>query len=287
MTARTIWLHLRVPFSFFILPVFWFAVSQSPTPDVGRSIIVLLVVHLLLYPASNAYNSYFDKDEGSIGGLETPPPVDKDLYWFSWLLDGVALLLAMFVNWPFVLYLLVYGFMTKAYSHDRIRLKKYPILSWVLISVLQGGFTYIMTYLSINNLPLSAALEPKLLFGGVLGTLNLMALYPVTQVYQHEEDARRGDMTFSRMLGIRGTFLCAILMFSLSLAAFYVYFDGGYYFWLYVLFLSPAVAFFFRWLWRVYHDSRAANYRSTMQMMWTSGVCLNSFFLLLVFLMHS
>jgi 4-hydroxybenzoate polyprenyltransferase len=287
MTARTIWLHLRVPFSFFLLPMFWFAISQSTAPDLTKSIIVLLVVHLLLYPASNAYNSYFDKDEGSIGGLETPPPVDKDLYWVSWVLDGIALLLGMFVNWPFVLYLLVYGFVTKAYSHDRIRLKKYPILSWFLISILQGGLTYIMTYISINDLPLSAITEPKLLFGGLLATLNLMALYPVTQVYQHEEDARRGDMTISRMMGIRGTFVSAVILYALSLIGFYTYFDGSYVVLLYLAFLFPAVVFFLRWFWLVYRDSSLANYRTTMRMMWISSIGLNSFFLVLIALTRS
>ncbi|MCK8491783.1 UbiA family prenyltransferase [Spirosoma sp. RP8] len=264
--------------------MFWFAVSQSTAPSIGKSILVLIVVHLLLYPASNAYNSYFDKDEGSIGGLETPPPVDKDLYWVSWLLDGIALLLGMFVNWPFIVYLLVYGFVTKAYSHDRIRLKKYPILSWFLISFLQGGITYVMTYISINDLPMSSLTQPKLLFGGVLATLNLMALYPVTQVYQHEEDARRGDMTISRLLGVRGTFFTAIAIYIFSLIGFYKYFDGSYIVLLYLLFLMPAIVFFLRWFWRVHQDAHFANYRYTMRMMWLSSIGLNSFFLLLIVL---
>ncbi|RYC69222.1 UbiA family prenyltransferase [Spirosoma sordidisoli] len=287
MNARTLWLHLRVPFSFFLLPIFWFAVSQSPTFHLGRIVAVGLIIHLLLYPASNAYNSYFDKDEGPIGGLESPPPVTSSLYWLSWVLDVVALLLGAFVNWAFVVYLLVYGFITKAYSHDRIRLKKYPIFSWLLISGLQGGITYVMTYVSINNLPLSAVLEPRLLLGGLLGVLNLMALYPVTQVYQHHEDARRGDRTLSLLLGVRGTFICAVLMYGLSLLAFYVYFQDGYYFWLYLVFLLPAVLYFLRWFWRVWHNPGLADYRHTMRMMWISGVCLNSFFILLIALTHS
>ena len=243
--------------------------GQSSAPDLGRSIAVLLIVHLLLYPASNAYNSYFDKDEGSIGGLETPPPVDKDLYWFSWLLDVVALALgALFVNWPFVLYLLVYGFVTKSYSHEGIRLKKYLLLSWLLISVLQGGITYSMTYVSINNLPLSTAVEPKLLFGSLLATLNLMTLYPVTQVYQHDEDARRGDMTISRMVGIRGTFVCAVLLYLSSLVGFYLYFDGSYVVYLYLLFLLPAILFLCTGSGRYTGIVAGPNYRTTMRMMW-------------------
>jgi len=96
------------------------------------------ILHLLLYPASNAYNSYFDKDEGSIGILESPPPVDKELFYVSWVLDILALLLGVFIGWPFVCYLLIYGFISKAYSHDRIRLKKYPVASWLIVSFFSG-----------------------------------------------------------------------------------------------------------------------------------------------------
>src|SRR5690554_7006697 len=41
-------------------------------------------------PASNGYNSYFDKDEESIGGLETPPPINKALLHYSFFFDAIA-----------------------------------------------------------------------------------------------------------------------------------------------------------------------------------------------------
>jgi hypothetical protein len=44
----------------------------------------------LAFPASNGYNSYFDKDEDSIGLLEKPPEVDISLYYFSILLEPWA-----------------------------------------------------------------------------------------------------------------------------------------------------------------------------------------------------
>lgn len=281
MTARAIWLHLRLPFSFFLLPVFMFALSQSSMPDLWRSVGVFFILHLLLYPASNAYNSYFDKDEGSIGILESPPPVDKELFYVSWVLDILALLLGVFIGWPFVCYLLIYGFISKAYSHDRIRLKKYPVASWLIVSFFQGGFTYLMSYQAINDTPLSTLLTPQTSLAALLCTLNLMALYPITQVYQHEEDGRRGDMTMSRLLGVRGTFICTLIVFSLSAAGFYVYFDGTMPFYLLLVFLLPSVWFFLNWFYQVINDSQRANFRSTMRMTLLAGVGLNAFFLLL------
>ncbi|WP_234735730.1 UbiA family prenyltransferase [Tellurirhabdus bombi] len=287
MTPRAIWLHLRVPFSFFLLPVFTFALSQSPRPDWVRAGLVLVIIHLLLYPASNAYNSYFDKDEGSIGILEAPPAVDKALFNVAWVLDVVALVLGIWVGWWFVAYLLIYGFISKAYSHPAIRLKKYPLISWVIVSMFQGGFTYIMTLQAINGLPIADVFRVKPLLAGLLCTLNLLAVYPITQVYQHEEDARRGDLTMSRLLGVRGTFLNAIFFFMLSLTGFYVYFNGKVVFWLLPLCLLPGILFFLGWFRRVAKDVNQADFRSAMRMTLLSGLGLNIFFLILLFLRFS
>ncbi|RRB04659.1 UbiA family prenyltransferase [Larkinella rosea] len=292
MTVRTVWLHLRVPFSFFLLPVFLFALSQSAalrlgTLDWGRVVVIWAVIHLLLYPASNAYNSYFDKDEGSIGILEVPPPVDKELFYVAWLLDVLALVIGVWIGWPFVVYLLIYGLISKAYSHPAIRLKKYPIISWLVIGLFQGGFTYLMTLQTVDNLPIKELLNARPLLAALLCTLNLLAIYPITQVYQHDEDGRRGDLTMSRLLGVRGTFLNAVFWFTLSLGGFYRYFEGAAVFWLLPLCFLPGVVYFLFWTLRVFRDDRAADFRSAMRMTLLAGTGLNLFFVFVLILTGS
>jgi len=287
MSFRAVWSHLRVPFSFFLLPVFLFALSQSPRPDWVRTVVVLLTIHFLLYPASNAYNSYFDKDEDSIGLLERPPAVDKTLFHVAWALDILALLIGWWVGFPFVVYLLVYGVISKAYSHPLIRLKKYPVTSWLIVSLFQGGFTYLMTLQAINHLSIGALLSFRPLLAAGLCTLNLLATYPVTQIYQHEEDARRGDLTMSRLLGIRGTLLNAVFLFTLILLGFYLYFGGMPVFWLLPVCLLPGIVFFLQWYQRVRSDVRQANFRSAMRVTWLAGSGLNLFFIFLLILTYS
>lgn len=278
MTLRTVWLHLRVPFSFFLMPVFWFALSQSPQPDQGRTWAVLLIIHLLLYPASHAYNSYYDKDEGSIGLLASPPPVDRTLWRVAWALDGLAVVLGTWVGWPFVAYLVVYGFVSKAYSYDRIRLKKYPIMSWLVVGLCQGGLTYLGTYQAVNQLPLASLVQPPVLLAAGLCSLNILAIYPITQVYQHAEDGRRGDLTLSRWLGIRGTFGCTAVIFTLSMAGFYTFFRGQVPFYGLQLCLLPTTLFFAIWYTRVHRNPDEANFWSAMRMTLLAGVGLNLFF---------
>jgi 1,4-dihydroxy-2-naphthoate octaprenyltransferase len=288
---KSVLLHLRIPFSFFLMPIFCFALSQSSKPELLTTICVFLILHLLLYPASNAYNSYYDKDEGSIGGLESPPPVSKKLLYAAWAFDVAAVLLGLLIGWMLALALLVYGLVSKAYSYDRIRLKKYPIISWLVIGVFQGAFTYLMVFQAINHIPLTDLNKQEIGVPALLSTLWLMAAYPMTQIYQHEEDARRGDLTLSRMLGIKGTFLFTAGAFVLVNIGFYIYFrywvDAGLlYFGLYQLLMLPVLIYFFIWFRRASRDLRQVNFRSTMRLNLISSVCMNAFFLL-VFILRS
>lgn len=284
MPLSAVWLHLRLPFSIYLLPIYLFAVSQSPAPDWGRVLFVGFVIHVLMYPAANTYNSYFDKDEGSVNGLEAPPPVDRTLLYVSLGLQAGALLLGLLVNYQFVVFIAVYGLIMMAYSDDRVRLKKYPVTSWLVISALQGGFTYLMCYVSLNNLPLSTLTQPRPLLAGLIATGNLLALYPMTQVYQHEEDARRGDMTFSRLLGVRGTFVCALLFLLLSGLGFWFFYRGETPFYLLLLFMTPTTGFFLSWLRRVWTDPQRVDFRSANRLTQLTGWGMNAYFLTLLLL---
>ncbi len=288
--SRSTLLHLRVPFSFFLLPVFLFAWSISPDPELWRVVVVFVILHFLLYPASNGYNSYFDKDEDSIGGLEKPPPVSKELLYVSLLLDAIALLLGLVVGWWFVLGLFIYGGVSKAYSDDRIRLKKYPLISWFIAGFFQGAFTFVMAYQAMNDFSLQKSLQPLVVYAALLTTFILMGSYPMTQVYQHAEDARRGDLTLSRLLGIRGTFIFTTIVFLTAVAGYFLYFTSYFtvaYFWLYVLCLSPGLVFFLWWFYKVLQSEGAVNFRSTMRLNFLTATGMNIFFLLLWFFTHS
>ncbi|GAB3174282.1 UbiA family prenyltransferase [Telluribacter humicola] len=280
---RNVFLHLRIPFSVFLLPVFLFALSQTPAPDLLIALWSLVIIHLLLYPASNAYNSYYDKDEGSIGLLEVPPPVSKELLYTAWLLDIIAVFVALWagLGLPFVLYLIIYGSISKAYSYPAIRLKKYPLLSWLIVGLFQGAFTYLATVQVLGRLPVAELMQAKYLIPALICTSNLWAVYPLTQVYQHEEDARRGDLTFSRLVGIRGTFLNAAFFFLLSFVGFLFYFPtygSADSLIVLVLCMGPVLAYFGYWWRAVLKNQEEANFRHTMRMNLFAGIGLNIFF---------
>ncbi len=275
------WQHLRIPFSFYLLPIYAFAFSTAPPAAWLTGALTFVALHLFLYPASNGYNSFFDKDEESIGGLEKPPPVDGELYRAALWFDAAALCLGLLVGWRFALALLVYGLVSKAYSWDKIRLKKYPIAGWLVVCFFQGAFTFLMVRQAHGQLLFAELLAPTHLYPALLSTAMLLGSYPMTQIYQHREDARRGDLTLSRLLGIRGTFLFTAVFFGATTVGFV------WYFYTYVntlaallfpAFLTPVLLYFGYWFWQVLADAQRANFRATMRLNLLSAVCLNAYF---------
>ena len=182
MIKKSTWLHLRIPFSFYLLPVYLFAWSISDKDNWKETILSFFIIHFLLYPASNAYNSYFDKDEESIGGLEKPPPVSKELYNIALIFDILALSFGIFISWQFVLFLVVYGLISKAYSHPSIRLKKYALTSWLIAGLFQGLFTFLMAILAMNKVGYKEVIEFEFLFPALLSSILLWGSYPMTQI---------------------------------------------------------------------------------------------------------
>jgi 1,4-dihydroxy-2-naphthoate octaprenyltransferase len=280
---RSTLLHLRIPFSYFLLPVYLFAVGVSPNFTENSLLWTFLIIHLFLYPASNGYNSYFDKDEKSIGGLKNPPPVNKSLYYVSLLLDLIAIVLAYWkISLLFSVMVLIYGLISKAYSHPSTRLKKYPLIGWITVGVFQGLFTFMMSYIGVNNFAFENLLQAKVLFAAALTTVMLLGNYPMTQVYQHEEDAKHGDKTMSMMLGIRGTFIFVQLVFALASIGFILFFNNYFsseYSIAFVCALAPVILFFMFWFAKVWQDSSRADFSNTMWLNFISATCLNGFFI--------
>ncbi len=278
--------HLRLPFSLFLAPVYFFALSESEDIDRLNALWVFIILHLLLFPASNAYNSYYDKDEGSIGLIEKPPPVSRLLLYTSIGMDLAAIILSLLLNLggAFTFYLVIYGLISKAYSHPRIRLKKYPVVSLLTVALFQGFYTFLAAYYTISPTAPGPAADPGIFLPAVLCSCNLIAVYPLTQIYQHEEDRKHGDFTYSMLVGIGGTFKHAAVFFTLSFIGFgYLYVSGnhGVYWLLFGVFMLPSVIFFLYWWRKTAADISEASYRNTMRMNALASAGLNTFFILM------
>jgi 1,4-dihydroxy-2-naphthoate octaprenyltransferase len=272
-------LHLRLPFAFFLAPIYLFALIATG-PEPRRAAWVFIVFHFLLYPASNAFNSYYDRDEGPIGALAKPPPVTKSLLITSLVLDALALALGFWVGPVLGTAALVYGAGSKFYSWDRTRLKARPLAGWLATGLGQGAFTFVFMAASMRRGGF-AAMPLSVWWGAAFESLFLLGVFPLTQVYQHEEDARRGDLTMSRFLGLRGTFVLAAGFLgsgALGIAVWFWRFASPPWAALFLAVQAPSAAFLAAWAIRVFRDPRAADFRSAMIMNTLASGALNLFF---------
>ena len=184
------------------MPVYWFALSQVIPRDWGRALLVFVILHLLVYPASNGYNSYMDRDTVRSAGWSTRLQPTRQLYRVTLVMDVLALLLSLLIGWYFAAGLLLYILASRAYSYRGIRLKKYPFLGWLTVTAVRERWSFSSyTWEAIRpnaasiNLPVEAMIASSLLLGG---------FYPLTQIYQYEADRRDGVTTLSMVLGYRG-----------------------------------------------------------------------------------
>ena len=203
---------MRIPFSVFLMPVFWLALAAIPKSNwtFTSAVFVFFVLHFILYPASNGYNSLIDKDEGPVGGLEAPPKPNIQLQILVIIFDLVAISVSFFHNLIFGYCVSVYWIVSKAYSNPQIRIKKFAVLSWLVVAVFQGGWTVLMVWAGImSELPDFELLGFEIWIWPLASTVLLAGSYPLTQIYQHAEDKSRGDHTISSRLGVKKTFVLA------------------------------------------------------------------------------
>lgn len=275
---------LRIPFSFYLMPVFLFATSRAEHLDWGNAILAFIALHIFIYPASNGYNSYFDKDETPIGGLENPPLPTRKLFWASNIFDAIGLAISAFVDVRFFGLLLLYVLASRAYSSYPIRLKSKPFAGFLVVILFQGAVTFMFTYLAVSGLTFQDLLTH---FNGMAASTMLIAgVYPLTQIYQHEADSAAGDITISQLLGYKGTFIFSGVMFGLAAALIYsefYTFQQTSMFLVFGLFLLPVIAYFTWWQLKVWGNTAAANFKNTMRMNSIASICMNACFATLIY----
>jgi len=162
-----------------------------------------------------ALNSAFDRDEGDVAYLRRPPPPPRGLGGFGLALMLLGSVTALGLPRAFQA---AYGLcvvLSVLYSVPPVRLKARAGAD-LLINL--AGFGFLTPYAgwALTGRPLQDPGRIVLLaFAALFG-----ALYPLTQIYQLEEDRARGDRTLAVVLGLDRSLLIALLLAGLAFAGF-------------------------------------------------------------------
>ena len=173
---------------------------------IGSALLALVIWVVFLNGGTLAINSVFDKDEGDIGYLNSPPALPRFLLQFSWGLLAAGQALAFLLPVGFRVAYAICFVLSILYSVPPFRFKAVAGVDWVIN---MWGFGTLTPYaawaatgrpLDIGHGLVLLAFCP--LFAG---------LYPLTQLYQFDEDRRRGDRTLALILGMRASLVVATL----------------------------------------------------------------------------
>ncbi len=161
-----------------------------------RAPLALAAWAVLLNGGTLALNSAFDQDTDDIGYLDSPPPPPRHLAPFGIALMTAGGLLSLVVS---PLFALAYGasfVMSLAYSCPPLRLKARAGFDILINTAGYGALTVFAGWAAVR------AEAPRFILLIAAGYAALFAcLYPLTQVYQYDDDRARGDRTFTVVLG--------------------------------------------------------------------------------------
>lgn len=285
--AAQIWafvVHLRVHYQLLVLSGGYLLGGLFVTElSLQPFLLHFFTVHILLNGGLTAYNSYWDDDEGPIGGIEHPPKMQP---WMHPAAIGVQLLglpLIWSEGLQFVALWLLTMALSVAYSRKGPRWKAHPWLSLVSVGVGTGMNTFLMGYLAAGEAPVSGPI-----IGAALGVaVLLLSLYPVSQVFQMQEDRDRGDITFAARYGLAGVRRFFLICYPVGLLTA----SGS----LYVVHPDAGVAFGLGGaggglvngiqLWRL--EGVASEYRAVMRLKYGAALCFVGFITLGLIWVHA
>ena len=182
---------------------------------VGALSMGLVVWVVLLNGGTLAINSAYDRDVGDIGYLDNPPPAPAHLagWGFALMLAGQGL--ALLLPRGFAIAYAICFAMSMLYSVPPARLKAVAGADWIINTIGFGTLTpYAGWALSAHALTVAGAWA----LGGFAPLF--AALYPLTQLYQLDQDRARGDRTLAIALGVRGSLVLALVAAAIAFACF-------------------------------------------------------------------
>jgi 4-hydroxybenzoate polyprenyltransferase len=242
-----------------------------------------LNVHLLLFGGATAYNSYWDRDEGPIGGLRNPPEMRGWMWGVAWGIQIVGLLLAVPLGGLYAGIFILSMLFFWLYSTPLARWKARPLKCLVVIGLSTGSNVVLLRYLAAGNQQLSL-----LVIVAALGvSLILLSLYPISQIYQLEEDRDRRDQTFAVQSGTAAvcrffdiSFLTGLLIISISIGLQHLFLG--------ILFGFTGIVIGF-WLRSGIYKLRAEkeDYEQVMKMKYGTSMAFVTFLLIVMVLKHS
>lgn len=162
-----------------------------------------------------ALNSAYDRDEGDVGYLDVPPPPPRRLAAAALALMAAGQLAALLLPPAFALAYALCFVLSLLYSVPPFRLKAVAGADWIINMIGFGTLTPFAGW-AASGRPLTADGAWTLLAFCPL----FAAMYPLTQLYQVDDDRARGDRTLAIAIGAGPSLWLAVATMLVAFACF-------------------------------------------------------------------
>ncbi len=214
-TIRDWLIHLRLNFQLYLSPIFLWGYIIAGGHLNENLLLGYAAFHLFGYAGGTALNSFYDRDTGPIGGLENPPPIPRGLLAFSLIWQLIGLVIAAMISFTFAAIYIIMFWLSVAYSHPFTRFKGKPLPALATVTVGQGVLGYLGGWVCAGQ-PIASTLSVTGILGAAAATLITVGYYPLTGIYQIDQDAQRGDRTLPVWLGPARSFQFALVCLALG-----------------------------------------------------------------------
>ena len=222
--AYRVFIHARWPVQSYVILGFLFGAIITKTP-ISLEMVVATIAWLFLVAGLTVFNSYYDKDDVEVGGMQHPPKVTPSLLYGSLIMLGVGLTLSLFINLTFFSMAFLTGFIYFFYSYEGTRWKSNGYAA-VSINAIVGSLT-VLAAASLGKTWLS----PEVILAAITAALFKASVYTMMQVHQIAEDKKRGDTSVAvrhgRAVTLRFAQVTMLVSGLFAIAAVYIMMSGA------------------------------------------------------------
>lgn len=174
--------------------------SFSPSAKVLVAIGIFVAFHIGAFGGLTALNSYYDRDDGPIGGLWQPPRPPKYLWAFAWLVQSSGLAAVLPFDFRLAAIYALIVTLALGYSHSATRWKGHPWKSLAIAAIGQGVCDFAAGVVTAGTTSHFCPAPVAIWCGCAGATAVVGAFYPLTQLFQLNDDRERGDRTTAMAL---------------------------------------------------------------------------------------
>lgn len=252
---KRVLIHIRWPLQSFTLLGFLFGMVVSRI-DLSTDLILGFISWFFLCSAIAVFNSYYDKDEKPVAGLENPPTAAISMLIGAWLLKLSGFIIALFLSKMFLTIYIAGVVLSVLYSHEKFRLKSNGYIA-VFLNFVVG----VMTFLAAASFSLPST--AILFFGSVTAGSFLAAIYLMMQVHQKVEDKDRKDISIMVLYGRKVTITFAIFLMIVAATLSLVSLTMSNYQWFYIVILIVyfATILLFSYMWLKKQENQTSDFK--------------------------